>query len=204
MGISLLISDSVGNTINYFSVTTQTVPFAHSGATTQLERLHSGQYSERMVEWKPAWSRNSTEYSLTATTLAYTGNALDISGQGGLTYISSSSAHQIHVLATCNQAEVQVPPLTANSPTLIKAIPNGTGAVAADSPAIDVVTTGAVSAGCPPTASNSIASFDLGAGPFNAAADVYEPRQFECVDHQRPAGVVKLQPCDLNSVIHSP
>src|ERR1019366_2760859 len=105
---------------------------------------------------------------LSATTLAYTANALDISGQGGLTYISSSSAQQIHVLATCNQAEVQVPPLPVNSPTLIKAIPNGTGAVAADSPAIDVVTTGAVPAGCPPAAPNSPASFDLGAGAFTA------------------------------------
>ena len=72
------------------------------------------------------------------------------------------------MLATCNQAEVQVPALAANSPTLIKAIPNGTGAVAADSPAIDVVTTGAVTAGCPPAAPNSVASYDMGAGAFNA------------------------------------
>jgi hypothetical protein len=40
--------------------------------------------------------------------------------------------------------------------------------VAADSPAIDVVTTGAVPAGCPPAAPNSPASFDLGAGAFTA------------------------------------
>jgi len=58
--------------------------------------------------------------------------------------------------------------LAANSPTLIKAIPNGTGAVAADSPAIDVVTTGTVQAGCPVAAANSVVSFDLGAGAFNA------------------------------------
>ncbi len=165
-GKSLLISDSVGNTINYFSVSSQTVPFAHSGATTE-----SSAYTPDSVvnEWL---NGNQLGVAIPGVffvvpTLAYTGNALDISGQGGLTYITSSSAHEIHVLATCNQAEVQAPPLSANSPTFIKAIPNGTGAVAADSPAIDVVTTGAVSASCPTTASSSIASFDLGAGPFN-------------------------------------
>ncbi len=164
-GKALLISDTVGDTINYFSVTSQTVPFAHSGATT-----NSTAYTPDSVvnEWLDG---NQLGVAIPAVffatpTLPYTGDALDISGQGSLTYVTSSSAHQIHVLATCNQAEVQVPPLSANSPTLIKAIPNGTGAVAADSPAIDVVTTGAVSASCPTTASSSIASFDLGAGPF--------------------------------------
>jgi hypothetical protein len=112
---------------------------------------------------------------LSATTLAYTANALDISGQGGLTYISSSSAQQIHVFATCDQTEVQAPPLTANSPTLIKAIPNGTGAVAADSPAIDVVTTGTIPAGCPPVPPNSVASYDFGAGAFTARQIIMSP-----------------------------
>ncbi len=164
-GKSLLISDSVGNTINYLSITSQTVPFAHSGDTT-----NSSAYTpdSEVNEWLNGDQLGVAIPAVffTNPTLAYTGDALDISGQGGLTYITSSSAHQIHVLATCNQAEVQVPPLSANSPTLIKAIPNGTGAVAADSPAIDVVTTGAVSASCPATAASSIASFDLGAGPF--------------------------------------
>jgi hypothetical protein len=166
-GSSVLVSDSVGNTINYYDVPSQTVPFAHSGATT-----NSSAYTpdSEVNEWLDG---NQLGVAIPGVffnlpTLAYTGNALDISGPGGLTYVTSSSAHQIHVLATCNQAEVQVPPLSANSPTLIKAILNGTGAVAADSPAIDVVTTGTVSASCPTTATNSIASFDLGAGPFTA------------------------------------
>ena len=166
-GNSVLISDSVGNTINYFNVTSQTVPFAHSGATT-----NSSAYTpdSEVNEWLDGNQLGVAIPAVffTVPTLAYTADALDISGQGGLTYIASSSTQQIHVLATCNQAEVQNPPLSANSPTLIKAIPNGTGAVAADSPAIDVVTTGGVSASCPTTASSSVASFDLGAGPFNA------------------------------------
>ncbi len=33
-GSTVIISDSVGNTVNYFAVSSQTVPFAHSGATT--------------------------------------------------------------------------------------------------------------------------------------------------------------------------
>ena len=165
-GNYLLLSDPAAFSIFYFSVPTLTVPFTQPGEAA------SSAYTpdSKLNEWL---NGNQLGVGLptgfvSATTLSYNGNVLDISGQGGLTYISSSSAHQIHVLATCNQAEVQEPPLTANSPTLIKAIPNGTGAVAADSPALDVVTTGTVPTGCPPAPPNSVASFDLGAGPFNA------------------------------------
>ncbi len=166
-GSTVLISDSVGNTINYFAASSQSVPFAHSGATTNSTAFTPDSIVNEWLEGNQLGVAIPGVF-FNLPTLAYTGNALDISGQGGLTYVTTSSAQQIHVLATCNQAEVQSPPLSANSPTLIKAIPNGTGAVAADSPAIDVVTTGTVSASCPTTATSSIASFDLGAGPFNA------------------------------------
>ena len=91
---------------------------------------------------------------------------MDVSAQGGLTYITSSAAGAIDVRSTCNLAEWQT--LAANSPTLVAHIPNGTGAVVADSPAIDLVTTGAVQAGCPATAQNTVNTYDLGIGPFTA------------------------------------
>jgi hypothetical protein len=166
-GKYLLLSDSVANSIHYFGVSTLSVLFTQPGDTTNSSAYTPDSQLNEWLNGNQLGVGLPTAF-LSATTLAYTANALDISGQGGLTYISSSSAQQIHVLATCNQAEVQVPPLPVNSPTLIKAIPNGTGAVAADSPAIDVVTTGAVPAGCPPAAPNSVHSFDMGAGPFNA------------------------------------
>jgi hypothetical protein len=165
-GNYLLLSDPSAFSIYYFSVPTLTVPFTQPGET------NSSAYTpdSKLNEWLTGnlLGVGFPVAFIASTTLPYLGNALDISGQGGLTYISSSSAQQIHVLATCNRAEVQVPALTANSPTLIKAIPNGTGALAADSPAIDVVSTGTPTAGCPSSVTNSITSYDLGAGAFNA------------------------------------
>jgi hypothetical protein len=170
----LLLSDPAANSIRYFSVSTQTQVSVHTGDTTSSSAYTPDGSANEWVNGTTLGVGLSTTF-LDALTLTdpvsgqpYSASGLDISGQGGLTYISSSSAHQIHVLATCNQSEAQTPPLPANSPTLIKAIPNGTGAVATDSPAIDVVATGTVQAGCPASATNSIASFDLGAGAFSA------------------------------------
>jgi hypothetical protein len=165
-GRYLLLSYPPTDSVYYFDVSTLTNAFTHSGDTT-----NSGAFTpdSKLNEWL-----NGSKLGVVipvisvfnGTMLSYTGNALDISGQGGLTYITATTPNGIDVRSTCDQSEVQT--LSANSPTLIKAIPNGTGAIAADSPAIDVVTTGTVQAGCPPAALNSVASFDMGAGPFNA------------------------------------
>ena len=102
----------------------------------------------------------------------YTTNALDIIAQGGLTYITGSNPNGIDIRSTCNQAEVQA--LSANAPTLIQAIPNGTGAVATDSPALDVVSTPGTAPGtlttrgCPVLDKSAITSIDMGVGNFNA------------------------------------
>ena len=83
-------------------------------------------------------------------TLPTNGSAMDISGQGGITYITSANGAQIYTYSTCNQTLAQM--FAATAPTLIKALPNGTGAVAADSPDIDLVSTPpTLSAGCPIT-----------------------------------------------------
>jgi hypothetical protein len=47
-------------------------------------------------------------------------------------------------------------------------IPNGTGAVVADSPSIDVVNTGTIGPGCPPAPQSTVNSYNLGGGSFNA------------------------------------
>ena len=162
----LLVSYPPSNSLYYFNASTQTTVFTQSGETTNSSAFTP---DSKLSEWL-----NGTQLGVVipaisafrATPLGYTGNALDISGQGGLTYITAATPNGIDVRSTCDRSEVLT--FSANSPTLIKAIPNGTGAVAADSPAIDVVTTGTVQAGCPAAAPNSVASFDLGAGPFNA------------------------------------
>ena len=102
----------------------------------------------------------------TITDLPYTPDALDVSGLGSLTYITSTASHAIDIRTTCNQADLQT--LTANNPTLVAHIPNGTGAVVADSPSFDVITTGTIGPGCPPAPQSTINSYDLGRGSFNA------------------------------------
>ena len=165
-GNYLLVSYPPSNTLFYFDASTLATVFTHSGDTTNSSAFAPDSKLNEWLNGNQLGAVIPASSFFGATTLGYTGNALDISGQGGLTYITSTNPNGIDVRSTCDQSDVLF--FTANSPTLIKAIPNGTGAVAADSPAIDVVTTGTVQAGCPAAAPNSVASFDLGAGPFNA------------------------------------
>jgi hypothetical protein len=102
----------------------------------------------------------------TITSLPYVPDALDTSATGSLTYITSTSAHAIDIRTTCNQSDQQT--LTANNPTLVAHIPNASGAVVADSPSIDVITTGPIGPGCPPTPQSTVNGYNLGAGNFNA------------------------------------
>jgi hypothetical protein len=165
-GNFLLLSYPPNNSLYYFSVSTLSTVFTRTGDTTNSSAFTP---DSKLSEWLNGDKLGVVIPAVpffNPTMLGYTGTALDISGQGGLTYITAATPNGIDVRSTCDQSEVLA--LSANSPTLIKAIPNGTGAVALDSPAIDVVTTGAVQAGCPAAAMNSVTSFDLGAGPFNA------------------------------------
>jgi hypothetical protein len=102
----------------------------------------------------------------TITNLPYVPNWIDISGEGGMTYITSSASGAIDIRSSCDQSEWQT--LAGKNPTLVAHIPNGTGAVVVDSPSVDVVTTGAIPTGCPTTAQNTVNTYNLGVGNFNA------------------------------------
>jgi len=165
-GTGLLLSDTVDGSLNYFDLTTGTLSSAQSGITTS-----SAAYTpdSGFVEWI---SGAQLGFGLPTGTsgmagLTNTANAMDIMAQGGLTYITSAAARQIFVFSTCNQSSEQI--LSAANPTLITAVPNGTGAVAADSPNVDVISTPSLlSAGCPVTTKSTITPYDLGAGSFTA------------------------------------
>ena len=167
-GQYMVLSDGVANNVYAVNLIKQTLTYSSTGNTTTSSAYtpDSG-YNNWVNGTQLAFGLQSS--SPTFLTLGYTANALDFIAQGGLTYLTSSSGHEIDVRSTCKQSEVQT--LTANSPTLVKGLTNGTGAVAADSPAIDVVSTPAtLSAGCPVTTNNStLVSYDLGAGSFNAS-----------------------------------
>ena len=83
-----------------------------------------------------------------------------------MTYVTSSASGAIDVRSTCNQSDWQT--LAATAPTLVAHLPNGNGAVVVDSPAIDVVTTGAIPSGCPSTPQSTVNTYNLGFGNFNA------------------------------------
>ncbi len=164
----LLISDSVANAVYYLDIGVGSVVYTSYGFTAQSGAYTpDSKYNEWVSGMDLAFGFQTGLSGMTA--LPYTANALRISAQGGLTYITGSNPNEIDMRSTCNQGEVQT--LSGTGPTLIGAIPNGTGAVATDSPALDFVSTPAtVNPGCPVTtpSPSTINSVDMGVGNFNA------------------------------------
>jgi hypothetical protein len=172
-GTYLLVSDSVSGNVFYYSVSSATVASTSAGFTTSSSAFAPSSSFNEWVSGTDLASglQSGVQIGLPGnayTTLPYTAAALDISAQGGLTYITGNSPSQIDVRSTCNQSEV-TPMLPATNPTLIKALPNGTGAVATDSPAVDVAATpGVLSMRCPVTTQSMVSSVNMGVGAFNA------------------------------------
>jgi hypothetical protein len=172
----LLISDSVANNIYYLDTTTQTVLTTSAGFTTSSSLYTPDSKFNEWVSGTTLTSGFQIGVALGSpgngmTTLPYTANALGIIAQGGLTYITGSNPDEVDIRSTCNQSEVQT--CSANAPNLIGAIPNGTGAVAADSPSVDLISLNSnppatLSPGCPIITQSTLTSFDMGVGPFNA------------------------------------
>ncbi len=164
-GQYMLISDPAG-AVRYFDIATGSLVSSEPGYLTNSSAYTpDSKFNEWITGTNIAVGLQTAFSGLVP--LGYTASALDISAQGGLTYLTSASGREINILSTCNQAQNQT--LTANAPTLIAKLPNGTGAVAADPPAIDVVSTPSTySSGCPVTTQSTIATYDLGAGSFTA------------------------------------
>jgi len=163
---ALLLSNSSGNNLTYFDLSNGTISGTAAGNSSSSAFAPDSLFNEATLN-----NSNRVEFGLQtgplgAFTLPSNVSALDISGQGGLTYITSASGAQIYLYSTCNQTSTQM--IAATSPTLIKALPNGTGAVAADSPDIDLISTPAVlNAGCPITTQSTI-SHNPGVGSYTA------------------------------------
>ncbi len=174
-GNYLLLSDTVGHNLNYYDLSTETIT-----SNTTPVTVASDAYTpdSGFNEWVTGMLLGFGSPSGTTGTLTLSNtnaaNALDIMAQGGLTYITSADGSLVWIYSTCNQTQNQV--LTATSPTLIKALPNGTGAAAADSPNLDLITTpSTLTAGCPVTTQSTITPYDLGAGAFTATQMFMSP-----------------------------
>jgi hypothetical protein len=166
-GQFLLLSDNAKSAIHYFSISAGAVVSSTNGTAASSAYTPDSKYNE----WVNATQLGigySTAFLNSFTLTNTPPSFMDISGQGGLTYITSASTAQVLAYSTCNAQPVQnQPPLSGTSPTLIKALPNGTGALAIDPPSIDVISTPAtLSAGCPVTTQSTINGYNLGIGSF--------------------------------------
>jgi hypothetical protein len=172
----LLVSDSVSNNVYYLDISSSTVTYTSPGATTSSSAYTPDSKFNEWVSGTQLVSGLPTGVQIGLPgngmlPLPYTTSAIGISAQGGLSYITGSSPGQVDVRSTCDQSEVQS--LSANAPTLIGAVPNATGAVAADSPSVDVVSTpGTLTQSpypsCSVTTPSTSNSFNMGVGDFTA------------------------------------
>jgi hypothetical protein len=164
-GEYLLVSDNVNGYVYVFDTVSSTVILTQT-LTASAAAFTPDNKSVSFLAPGNQLYYDTTFPTSTPITLPYVPNALDASAQGGYTYITSSSLGAIDIRSTCNQATWQT--LAATKPTLVAHLPSGNGAVVADSPSIDVVSTAAIPPGCPPTAQNTVNSYNLGYGNFTA------------------------------------
>lgn len=164
-GAYLLVSDSTFGNV-YLYATSSTTSALTQSLTSFGGAFTPDSHSVAFLAPSQQLFYYTTLPTSSSTTLAFVPTALDVSAQGGLTYVTGSALGAIDIVPTCNLSSWQT--LAANAPTLIAHLPNGTGAVVADSPSVDVVTTGSIPAGCPPTPQSSVTSYDLGFGSFTA------------------------------------
>ena len=169
-GQYLLVSNSSSNNLFYFNAADNTIIGTLAGTSTASAYTPDSGLNQAIFTTStnpPYQVELALPSPISTFALPSQGTAIDLAAQGGLTYFTSSSGAMIYVYSTCNQSSTQV--LGATSPTLIKAIPNATGAVAVDSPNIDVIATPTMfNSGCPITTQSSITGYNLNAGSFTA------------------------------------
>lgn len=164
-GQYLLISDTVNSSIYLYDATNSRLVLTQS-LTASAGAFTSDNKSVTFLSPNNQLYTYTTYPTASGVILPYVPIALDVSAQGGMTYVTSSSLGAIDVRTTCNQGDWQT--LSAAAPTLVAHLPNGNGAVVADSPSLDVVTTAAIPSGCPPTPQSTVTSYNLGFGSFTA------------------------------------
>jgi len=159
-GSLLLVSDSVANTTYLYDVADSILLVSAPGTAVAGAITPDSQWSLSPIG--QGLLRMGDSVPNITTKLNYTPAGIDLLSQGSLMFITSAGA--VDTRSTCNQSDVQS--LTATNPTFVRAIPNGTGAVAIDVPNLDVITTAQPTPGCPTTASSTLTAYGLGAGSF--------------------------------------
>jgi hypothetical protein len=195
-GNYLLVFDSANNAVDYFSISTGQLAGNKTGVTsTSSAYTPDSKFNEWVgTQIQPPMPiigfgyQNGFLYSQTPDQAP---SFLDFGATGSLSYITSATGGQVNVYSTCDSTATQT--LGATAPTLIKAIPNGTGAVAVDPPNVDIVATPLpLNAGCPITTPSTLTTHDLGLGTFT-------PAQLLLSQDSSTAWIL---PSDLTSVVN--
>ena len=176
-GNYLLLSSATSNNLTYYNISTGAISTQSGVSVNSDAYAPDSLFNEWVTGTTFGFGGPGGGPSTVTLPNSTTGNALDIMAQGGLTYITSGTGQQIYVYSTCDQTQIENQPvLSATNPTLIKALPNGTGAAAADSPNLDLVSTpSTLSAGCPVTTLSTLTPYDLGVGAFTATQMFMSP-----------------------------
>jgi hypothetical protein len=158
----VVVSDPNKSSTNVYDVSNSTSAFSHPNITTWAAITPDSRttwFSQNNHGFNDSLSTSSYQFGLPFVPVAGAFN-----GTGALGYLTSGNSAGIDVRSTCDTSDVQT--LTATNPTLIASTPGG--AVVADSPNLDVITSSDFGIGCPASASTSIAYYDLGLGSFTA------------------------------------
>jgi hypothetical protein len=161
-GIHLVVFDKSSNATYFYNVSTNVFDSIAYGIGTAAVTTPDNQWSLSLIDRQVV--RQGVAVGTTPTNLGYQPSGVAVLASGSVMYITNSAGHSVDLRSTCDQSELQT--LSATNPTLIHGTPNGTGAVAVDSPKIDVITTGPPSSTCPATVFSTISSYDLQAGNF--------------------------------------
>ncbi len=163
-GSLLLVSDSANNATYLYSTSFSAKLATAVGAATAGALTPDNQWSLSLIGQNLV--RQGNGVPITTTKLSAVPTGIDVLAQGSLTFITSNAGQSVDIRSTCDQSDLQT--LSASNPTLVQRLPNGTGAVVADAPNLDVITTPQPSGSCPTVAGSTLTNYDLGAGTFNA------------------------------------
>jgi len=137
--------------------------------------------------------------SLRTLPLAAPANDVAFLPQSTFAYLAGGAPNAITVRAVCDNSLQGTIPTGGGTPQFIDALPNGSGVVAVESGALDVMSVTISGAGCIPSQTSSLQRIDLGAGGFtpkqllvsNDSKDVYVVSDLPFVlRYNRPTGAV--------------
>ena len=94
-------------------------------------------------------------------------NDVSFFAEGAFAYLAGGNAAGVLVRRTCDNGTADAVS-TPGAPAFIKALPDASGMLALDPPTVDIIHATTTPAGCTPSVSDTVTSFDFGLGNFVA------------------------------------